>query len=597
MIKVSDFIVKHLVEKGIQHVFMITGGGAMHLNDSFGKTPGMQYFCNHHEQASAIAAESYARLTGKMAAVCVTTGPGGINAMTGVFGAWTDSIPMIIISGQVRYDTTVQSTGLGLRQLGDQEVDIIKCVESITKYSAMVIDGNEIKYHLDKAIFLATQGRPGPCWLDIPLNVQGAYIKEEELQTFSAAGDEAKCSNLEFANQVIERIKNAKRPVLLVGTGVRIAGAHATFLALVDKLNIPVVTAWNAHDCMEDAHRLYCGRPGTVGDRAGNFAVQNADLLLVLGCRLNIRQIGYDWESFAREAFKIVVDVDPLELEKPTVKVDFPIVDDLDHFMKSMLNGLKETLHGKEEWIAWCKKRQEKYPVVLPEYWTSDQVNPYCFIAELWKNLPDDQVVVAGNGSACVCSFQAAEIKKGQRLYTNSGCAAMGYDLPAAIGACVGGGKPIVCITGDGSMQMNIQELQTIVHHKLPIKIFVMNNLGYHSIRQTQENFFQGELIGCDFSSGISFPDLQKIAKAYEIPFFHVATHETMNDTIAAALRVEGPSLCEVMITPKQLFSPKAASLKLADGRMISKPLEDLFPFLEREEFLSNMLVSPLKQS
>jgi acetolactate synthase-1/2/3 large subunit len=476
---VSEFIAQFLAEAGIRHVFMLTGGGAMHLNNALGKHPKLQAIFNHHEQASAMAAESYARLSNQMAVVNVTTGPGGINTLNGVFGAWTDSIPMLVISGQVRYDTTIHSTKFNLRQLGDQEADIIPSVKPMTKYAEMVIDPQLIKYHLQKALYIATHGRPGPVWLDIPMNVQGATIDETRLIDYNP--------KIEFPHQptihpktitnVIEQLKRAERPVILAGSGVRISGSHDLFLQLVDKLQIPVTTGWNAHDVIYDEHPCYIGRQGLLGDRAGNFAVQNSDLLLALGSRLSIRQVGYSWKTFAREAFKIAVDIDPLELIKPTIQLDMPIHADLSAFLTQLLAAVDKTsLPKRSSWLNWCMERRKRYPVVLKEYWDRKQlVNPYCFMHALSDLLPENQIVVCADGSACVVGFQAFQLKKGQRLYHNSGCASMGYDLPAAIGACIAsGGKEIICLAGDGSIQQNIQELATIIHHQYPIKIFML---------------------------------------------------------------------------------------------------------------------------
>lgn len=596
-IKVSDYIAATLVKHGIKHVFMITGGGAMHLNNSLGKHPNLECIFNHHEQACAMAAESYARLTHNLAAVCVTSGPGGTNAITGVLGAWLDSVPMIIISGQVRFDTTVRSTDLNLRQLGDQEFDIVNSVANMTKYAVMVTKPQEIRYHLERALYLAKAGRPGPCWIDVPLNIQGAEVDENELIPYNPEEDIKELPPLvsnDTIKDVIDRIKLSKRPVLLAGSAVRSSGAHADFLKAVDLLNIPVVTAWNAHDCIHDDHSLYFGRPGTVGDRAGNFIVQNSDLLLVLGCRLNIRQISYNWNAFAREAFKIIVDIDPLELSKPTVKSDLAIHADLSNFIKSIVSALPATgLAAKEDWLDWCRIRKERYPVVLREYWERKElVNPYCFIESLNRHLPEGQITVTGDGTACVCTFQAAYIKNGQRLYTNSGCASMGYDLPAAIGASIASDRSkIVCLAGDGSIQMNIQELQTIVHNKLPIKIFILNNNGYHSIRQTQNNFFGSPLVGCDPPSGVSFPDFERLAYAYKIPFVRCSNHNDLDSFISTVLEGPSPFICEVMLAIDQSFAPRVSSQRLPNGKMVSKPLEDLAPFLEREEFESNMLI------
>jgi acetolactate synthase-1/2/3 large subunit len=602
LMKLSDYIAEKVADHGISHVFMITGGGAMHLNDSFGKNSRLHVTYNHHEQASAMAAEGYARVHGKSALVSVTTGPGGTNAITGVLGAWQDSVPMLIISGQVRYDTTVRSTGLNLRQLGDQEFDITEAVRTMTKYAVMVIDPGEVRYHLERALYLLKAGRPGPCWLDVPMNVQGAMIDPENLRGYDPAEDADEIPpavSREMVLEIIDRIGAAERPVVIVGSAVRMAGARADFLRLAELLKIPVVTAFNAHDCVPDDHPYYCGRPGSVGDRAGNFAVQNADLLLVLGCRLNIRQISYNWQSFAREAYKIIVDVDPLELQKPTVKPDMPVRADVADLIRALIGEIPaEGLRRKEEWLEWCRVRRERYPVVLKEYWEREEpVNPYCFVAALSKNLPEGQVIVTANAAACVCTFQAAYIKKGQILFSNSGCASMGYDLPAAIGACFGAGRAkVVCLAGDGSIQMNLQELQTIVHYQLPIKIFVFNNSGYHSIRQTQENFFGRPLVGCDEASGVSFPDMERLAIAYRIPFVRCASHAGLEGAIAQTMDGGGPFICEVMLDPAQPFTPKLSSFRLPDGRIVSRPLEDLAPFLDRDEFRENMIIPPLPE-
>ena len=600
MIKLSDFVAQRLADYGVQHIFMITGGGAMHLNDSFGKHPDLEYICNHHEQASAMAAESFSRLTGKIAVVCVTSGPGGTNSITGVLGAWLDSVPLLIISGQVRYDTTVRSTGLNLRQLGDQEFDIVKPISYITKYAVMVTDPLEIRYHLERALFLAKAGRPGPCWIDIPLNVQSAMIEENELRMYDPKEDTQEIPpriTEEIEKEIIFRIKSASRPVLLVGSAIRLAGAHKDFLRLVDLLNIPVVTAWNAHDNINDDHPFYFGRPGSVGDRAGNFIVQNSDLLLVLGCRLNIRQISYNWKTFAREAFKIIVEIDPLEPKKPTITANMLVHADVGDFIRAMIKELSPSgLAPKQWWLNWCHIRKKRYPVVLKEYWKlKELVNPYCFIEALTKHLPENQIIVTGDGTACVCTFQAAYIKKGQRLYTNSGCAAMGYEIPASIGACIGSNQnKVVCLAGDGSLQMNIQELQTIVHHKLPIKIFVLNNNGYHSIRQTQSTFFEPPLVGCNPQSGVSFPDMERIAYAYQIPFVRCSSHKELDYAITTTLDGNKPTICEVMLTLEQSFAPRVSSYRLPDGRIISKPLEDLAPLLNRKEFRENMIIKPI---
>lgn len=593
MLKLSDFVANFVSQQGIKHVFMLTGGGAMHLNNSFGKHPNLQVIYNHHEQASAMAAESYARLSEFPAVVNVTTGPGGINALNGVFGAWTDSIPMIIISGQVRLDTTIAATRLPLRQLGDQECDIIRMVGGITKYAVMVTDPYTIQFHLQKAFYLAMQGRKGPVWLDIPMNVQGAMIDENNLTHYVPEAQVIPDISVTTLEQTFNHLKNAARPVILAGSGIRHARAANDFLTLIDRLNIPVTTAWNAHDLVADDHPCYIGRPGTLGDRAGNFAVQNADVLLVLGCRLNIRQISYNWTSFARGAYKIIIDIDKLELLKPTLKPDLAIHADVGDFIRQFNLKLKlQPSSAQEAWLAWCKTRRVRYPVVLDSYWKlPDRVNPYCFMRTLSEQLEEGQIIVSGDGTACVTSFQSFVIKRAQRLYTNSGCASMGYDLPAAIGAHIASRQSIICLAGDGSIQQNIQELAVIAHHDYPIKIFVLNNEGYHSIRQTQENFFGKPFVGVGPESGLGFPNMEKVASAYGLPYVKCKNHAELKDKIHQTLAVSGAVICEVLLTLDQPFSPKLAARRLSDGRMISSPLEDLSPHLSREELAENMLI------
>jgi acetolactate synthase-1/2/3 large subunit len=596
-IRVADYIAKFLVQNDISDVFTVTGGGAMHLNDALGKNKDLHCIYNHHEQPCAMAAESYARLTGRIAAVCVTSGPGGTNAITGVLGGWLDSIPMLILSGQVRYDTTVRSTGLHLRQLGDQEFDISACVSTMTKYSVMVTVPNEIRYHLEKALFLARNGRPGPCWLDIPLNVQAALIDENLLLPYDPHED---CTEVcdpvspDTVLAIIDRIRTARRPVLFAGTAIRGSGATEDFLRLVASLGIPVVTAFNAHDCITSDNPLCFGRPGTIGDRAGNYIFQNSDLLLILGCRMNMRQIGYYWESVARESYKIMVDIDSEEFKKPSFKPDMCVHADCAEFITAMLNALpSEGLPPQNDWLDWCNYRKDKYPVVLKEYWQRNSlVNPYCFMDTLSDCLAENEIIVTANATACIVAFQVIQIKKGQRLYSNSGSAPMGYDLPAAIGACIGANRQrVICLAGDGSIQMNLQELETIVHNNLPVKIFLLNNHGYHSIRQTQTNFFGMPLVGCEPENGVGFPDMEKIACAYGIPFLRCENHSSMLEMTETALERSGPFICEIMLTPDQPFAPRSSSKKLADGKMISRPLEDLAPFLDREEYKSNMII------
>lgn len=597
-IKVSNYISQYLVDHGIDHAFSVTGGGAMHLNDAFGHQQGMHMIYNHHEQACAIAAESYARIHNRIAACVVTTGPGGTNAITGVVGGWLDSIPMLVISGQVRYDTTARSTGLGIRAMGDQEFDITKAVACMTKYCEMVIDPKRIKYCLDKALRLACQGRPGPCWLDIPLNVQGAYIDTDDLYGYDGEGDEdlPGVPDDSVLLDIIERVKKAERPVFNAGNGIRLAGAFPEFRRVIEKLGIPVVTGWDSIDLVEDEHPLYAGRPGIMGDRPGNWAVQNSDLLLSVGSRLSIRQVGYNYQTWARAAYKIVVDIDGEELKKPTVNPDMPIRADAKAFLKRLDELLDKPLKPHTEWTDVCLKWRRDYPVIRKEHYEQKTpANVYAFIKELSSRLKEGQITVVGNGSACVVGSHGYIIKKDQRFIINSAIASMGYDLPAAIGACVAdSSQDIINVTGDGSIQMNIQELQTIVQNKLPIKIFMINNGGYHSIRQSQMNFFGEPLVGIGYDSGdLSFPDMSKLAPAYGLPYFRCDSNDTLGEVIDATLATPGYAFCEVIVDSEQFFEPKSATKKLPDGTLVSAPLEDLKPFLPREE-LEKIMFIPL---
>ncbi len=602
-IKVADYLAKRIAEAGVRHVFMISGGGAMHLNDAIGRNKDLEYVCNHHEQACAIAVEGYSRTTGNLGVAIVTSGPGGTNTLTGVLGLWLDSIPGMFISGQIKYGTTVESTGLPLRQLGDQEANIIAIVRSITKYAVMVRDPKSIRYHFEKALYLARNGRPGPVWLDIPLDVQAAMINEDELLPYSLAEDRI-CFDLEpvkaQAAIIIERIRAAERPVFLAGNGIRLAGAMDLFHEVIDLLGVPVQTGMGGNDVIHSDHPLFFGRPSVTGDRSSNFIIQNADVLLTIGVRLGVRTVSYLFKAFARAAYKIIVDIDPVELKKPTIFPDMPVHCDAKILLEEIARQLRGSpLPRKENWIEWCRERRRRYPSVTPEWRAQkDYVNSFHFVDVLSGELSSSDVIVLANGAANTCTFQAIKLKKGQRLFTNTGCAAMGYDLPAAIGACFANDrKQVICIAGDGSIQMNLQELQTIVHHKLPIKIFLLNNNGYTSIRLTQDAYFPGGYVAADPSSGVTFPNIQKICAAYGIQSNQAANHEELLEKIRQTLAVPGPALCEIMMAPDQLLYPKLASEVKPDGTMISKPLEDMYPFLDRAEFLENMLIEPWDSS
>ena len=640
--KVSNYIARSLVELGITQVFTVTGGGAMHLNDALGHQEGLNCLYNHHEQACAIAAESYARIRGQIAAVCVTTGPGGTNAITGVLGGWLDSIPMLILSGQVRYDTTARWSGVGIRAMGDQEFDITKAIDCMTKYSEMVIDPMRIRYCLEKAVYLAYSGRPGPVWLDIPLNVQGAFVETGDLigfnpEDYEQGGDgwasvcEAKISEDEngygekrqtlppkpdqdAVRDVLLKIKEASRPVINAGNGIRIGQAHEAFLRVAEKLGVPVVTGWNSQDCIYDTHPLYTGRGGGMGDRPGNFAIQNSDLVLSLASRLSIRQVGYNYDTWAREAYVIVNDIDSEELKKPSVHADMRIHADIKELLAVMEDLLDQEFKatGKDPlfkggkgidsltWNETCRMWKETYPVVLPKHYSQEEekeVNIYAFIKELSSRLPENQITVVGNGSACVVGGHAYVIKPGQRFITNSAGASMGYDLPAAIGiAKADPGEDIILVTGDGSIQMNLQELQTIIHHRLPIKIFVINNGGYHSIRQTQKNYFGEPLVGIGDDSGdLSFPDMMKLSGAYGYPYVCARHNGEIDQALRDTLSLDGPVICEVFVSRDQNFEPKSAAKRLPDGTMVSPPLEDLSPFLSEEEMNRNMIIPRIR--
>ncbi|MBI3073274.1 MAG: thiamine pyrophosphate-binding protein [Deltaproteobacteria bacterium] len=595
--RVADYIAKFLYDHGVRQVFLITGGGAMHLNDAFGRQPGLSYTCNHHEQACAIAAEGYYRASGRMAAVQVTSGPGGTNTLTGVYGQWTDSIPALYISGQVKQETTVECCReLGLRQLGDQEATIVDIVRPVTKYAAIVKSARSIRAHLEKAFHEATTGRMGPVWLDVPLDIQGAPIADAAaLPGFHAAsGTFDRGAMNERVEDLVAALAKSQRPVIVAGHGVRLAHAESELAAVIDRLKIPVICSLNGYDLVPTDHPSFIGRPGTIGTRAGNFALQNADLLLCLGTRNNIRQVSYTWGAFARAALKVVVDIDAAELNKPTVRPDLAIHADAGDFLRALLGRLDGvSFPAWGGWLEWCQARRNRYPVLRDQPQHDGRVHPYVFIDTLTRALPEGATLVSGDGTASVALFQAGFVKRGQRVFCNSGCAAMGYDLPAAIGAAVAlGGRDVVCLAGDGSLQLNIQELQTVAHHRLPIKLFVLSNQGYQSIRQTQETYF-GKFVGCSEESGLSFPNIERLATAYGLPTAVIERPEKLDDQVRAVLSRPGPVVCDVRLDVDYLFNPKLSSERKPDGRMVSKPLEDLSPLLPRDEFATNMLIPP----
>lgn len=612
-IRVADYIAQRCVDAGARHVFLVTGGGAMHLNDAFGRHPDLTPVCFHHEQAAAMAAESYYRTSGRLAVVNPTTGPGGINALNGVYGAYVDSLAILVVSGQVKKETYLRQYDIPLRQLGDQEVDIVSMARPVVKYAVTVTDPATIADIMDRAIFLATHGRPGPVWVDVPIDIQSIQIDPSTLKGWNSSISElindpnvTENTRLELEQlehrafdaeikTILDKLVSAQRPVVFAGAGIRISKQYNNFIQLVERLGVPVVTGWNAHDALPNTNKCYAGRPGTVGDRAGNFTVQNADFLLVLGSRLNVRQVSYNWKNFASRAYKVMVDVDRAELDKPTLNTDLKIHADLKDFLPQLLTQLTtyQTPKAHSEYLAWCRERVARYPTVLPEYThPADSVNPYIFVSEMIKQLNSNDIVVTGNGSACVISFQTAELKEGQRLYTNSGDASMGYDLPAAIGACLSRDRQrVICLAGDGSLMMNLQELQTVVGYKLPVKIIILNNYGYLSIKQTQHNYFSDNVFGTGPDDGVTMPDFEAVGTAFKIPSHTVRSmDEWDSEIVQAALNNDKPVLLNVMCDPNQIFAPKLAAKKLADGSMLAPSLENMSPFLPDSEMANNIL-------
>ena len=597
-IRVADYIAQFIYDFGVKHVCLLSGGGAMFLNDGLACHKKLKKVCFHHEQGAAMAIDAYARLTNHFAVGYFTTGPGAINALTGTAGAYLDSTPCLFISGQAKRREATYAIGIkGLRQCGVQEIDIIPMVKSITKYAVFVDKPEDIKYHLEKAVYLAKIGRPGPVWLDIPLDVQASLIDPDKLKGFKGLKKAVKIKEADL-EYLMSALKEAERPVILAGYGIRISGAITNFKKLVSRYKIPVVTTFLGVDIIEENNPYYIGRIGIKGTRAGNLAVQNSDLLIVIGSSLPIAEIGYEYNTFAREAKIVVIDIEPCSHKKKTIKIDYIIESDADQFLTALFNKLKkQKLNFDKKWLGICLKWRKKYPVCLAKYSKiKNRINIYYFIDKLSDKLKLGDVVVTDAGSSFYAGSQAVKIKKGVRYITSGGFATMGYGLPASIGVSLAlGDKRVMCVTGDGSFQQNIQELQTVVHYKLPIKIFVLNNEGYLSIRTTQKKFFQ-RYIGEGPSSGVSFPDTKKISKAYGIKFLRASKNKDLDKVLNEALNYKGAVICEIITPKNQLIIPNVSSKKRRDGTLVSKPFEDMFPFLKRKEFLSNMLISPYKE-
>lgn len=604
--KVSDYIADFIARWGIQDIFTVTGGGAMHLNDAFGHHEKLHCTYQHHEQACAMAAEAYARVENKMAAVCVTTGPGATNAITGVLGGWMDSIPMVIFSGQARYATTVPASGLPLRSMGVQECNIVPVVTPLTKYAHMVVHPEDIRYHLEKALYFAVTGRPGPVWLDIPLDVQGAVVETEKMPSYDPKENPEllpKSISEDVVEQILDKLQESSRPVLFPGNGVRLAGAIEEFRYLAEILGVPVITGMSSVDAIESDHPLFVGRSGGTGTRPGNFALQNSDVLLSIGNRQGFAQTGFQFKDWARESYTILNDIDENELKKPSLHVSLPICGDAGELIKKLVTAARnrgaskeQPLFSGEDWRRQCSLWKEKYPVVTKKHYETTEegcTNIYAFYEELSKAMKENQNLMVSVGTSRVAGSQAFRVKKGQRFITNPNTASMGFCLPGAIGVCIASGKkPVVCVTGEGSLQMNLQELQTIWQNRLPVKLFVINNQGYHSIRQTQQNYFGEPLVGVGEESGdLSFPDLEKLIPAYGFPYRSIHTSEELQEKIEEVLNFDGAIVCEVFVTKYQKTEPKTSAKKLPDGRMVSAPLEDMYPFLSREELEDNMYI------
>jgi acetolactate synthase I/II/III large subunit len=595
-VRLADYLMARVAGLGVKHVFTLPGGGAMHLDDALGTNPDLEFVCNLHEQACAIAAEAYARVTNVLGVALVTSGPGGTNALTGVAGAWLESTPCLIISGQVKRADLMGDCGV--RQLGSQEINIVSLAGPITKYAVTVTDPASIRYHFEKAVYLAGSGRPGPVWLDIPLDVQAAEVEPATLRGFEQPARLDEPGQEPLGGQVaqtIELLNAAQRPVLLVGNGVRLAGAQNALLQAVDLLDIPVLTTWMGADLLWEDHPLFFGKPGSVASRGANFTLQNADLLLSVGARLDFAVTGYAQEECARAARKVVVDVDAAEIGKLRMHVDVPVCADGLAFLSALLQrGGDLRPVDRSDWVGRCRTWKENYPIVQPEYWEQpDKVNTFVFSSVLAEELAADDLIVPGSSGVAIDTFWLAfRIKRGQRLFSTGGLGAMGFGIPAALGACLASGrKRTVSVDGDGGFQLNIQELATVARLGLPITYFVLNNDGYASIRSMQRNHFEGRLMGCDASSGLGLPVLTDVGSAYGLAVSRISDHAHLRSGIRAALDTPGPALCEIVAAPDQAIGPRVSSTVTADGAVVSRPLEDLWPLLPRDELRANMLI------
>jgi acetolactate synthase I/II/III large subunit len=601
MKKLSDFVMDFVADLGVRDVFMLPGGGCMHLLDSLGRSPRLRFICNLHEQASAVAAEAYAQYTNNVGVALVTTGPGGTNTITGVAGAWLDSTPCLFISGQVKRTDCVGDRGV--RQMGFQEINIVKVVGSLTKYAVTIVDPESVRYHLEKAVYLARSGRPGPVWIDIPLDIQAAMIDVGKLSGFDprevAVTDDLAALRRQISD-TIQLLNQSERPVILAGNGIRLSNAYDKFLQLIELLRIPVLTTWKTIDFIPETHALYCGRPGSIGQRGANFTQQNSDLLISIGARLDYGQTGYTHKNFARAAKKVMVDIDSTEIKKMMTPIDVPVPADAGAFIREFFQQAnKLAVKDRSSWLARCKAWQAKYPVILSQYREEKEyVNHYMLIDALSEEMTGNDLLVPGSsGASSEVSMQAFRVKEGMRIFNTEGLGSMGFGVPAAIGGCIAsGGKRTVCIDGDGGFHMNSQELEVVKRLKLPIKYFILNNDGYGSIRTTQRNYFQGRYVASNPESGLTLPDIRKIGEAYGIRTFQLRNHADLRKKVREILDADGPAVTEVMVSPDQYTAPKLSSYAKQDGTMVSRPLEDLWPFLDRKEFEANMIIPSLTE-
>lgn len=586
---------KFLSEQKVGHVFLLPGGGCMHLVDSLGRQKNLRYVCCLHEQAAAIAAEAYGQYTQNLGAALVTTGPGGLNTVTGAAGAWIDSTPLLVLTGQAKRSDLIGQSGL--RQMGVQEADVISVVKPITKYAASVMEPDTVRYHLEKAHHLAKSGRPGPVWLEFPLDVQGAMVDEAKLKGFDPAesAQEFKPKDLKkLVAKAIKLLNASERPVILAGNGIRLAKAVPEFLELINALQIPVLTTWKTIDLLAENDPLFFGRPGAIASRGANFIQQNSDLIITLGARLDLPQTAHDHKNFARPAKKVIVDIDPAEIKKLKMRIDLPVAADAKAFLSEFLKQFKSVKQmSRQNWLTRCADWKKKYPVILPEYRQPDGlVNTYFLIDVLSDLSQGEDLFVFGSSGACAeLTMQAFRVKKGQRIQNTPGLGSMGFGLPASFGACLAsGGRRTIGIIGEGGLQHNIQELETLGRLKLPIKLFILNNNGYGSIRATQNRFFAGRLVCCDPSSGLTVPDTCKVAQAYGLKAVRIKDQKNLKAEISAVLETAGTVICEVMVDPNVPTAPRVSSEVRPDGTIVSKPMEDMWPFLDREEFKANMI-------